>query len=818
MKARALGVGFAALFFLGGPAGAQTSPGSPREIYEALNRVRVDEQAVYPVQHLELRRGDVRLAFDEGTLAFLTPCNGHITGAVFSGRGHALAAPRDPVEKQQLARFLGRPVLDEEFRTAYLRFTDETAEELQKQLRETRAAAAENREYAAQWNTIAGPMNPPHALRILADWIAEEPRPYFYAALEGLRTGAFEVVLDARREETLTMGQMHAADGANLYDVWAAYRPGGNAPPAPAFRALRYAIETAVLPDHSLEGTATIAVRAERGGERLLAFELSRNLAAESVSGAGGEELDFFQNEGLNKQERSQRGNDALYVALPRAARRGEEFALRVRYRGRVISDAGNGVLYVGERGSWYPHLGGADSFADYELTLRWPRRLRLVATGTKLEEHEEGEFRVGRWRTEKPVSVAGFNLGEYASTSLDSGAYAVEVYANRQLEEALRKRLAAPDSAPDNAPGATVRGARPFGVPPSARMELPAAAPNPADMLRQLAREISSSIHFYESYSGPFPYRQLQVSQIPGTFGQGWPGLLYISTFSFLPAEAQQRAGLSTAAQEHFTELVPFHEVAHQWWGNVVGWQSYRDQWVTEAIANYLALLFADSQKKPERTLRDWLERYRKQLLTKSEGAEAPPAEIGPLTLGSRLNSSKSPAGFDQVVYGKGTWVMHMLRMQLRQPGSRNPDARFEALLRTLATKYANRALSTGDLQREVEAVMTPAMAVEGGRSMDWFFEEWVRGVGIPHYRVKYSVKSGEDGGYVVRGKLQQTGVPRGFVTPVPLYASTGGGRSVALGTVVASGEETSFRFTTPSAPRKILIDPQMTLLCVAE
>ncbi|MBZ5701903.1 MAG: hypothetical protein LAN84_08645 [Acidobacteriia bacterium] len=808
-------MGLAALFVLGAPAGAQTSPSSPREIYEALNRVRVDEQAVYPVQQLELRRGDVRLAFDEGTLAFLTPCNGRITGAVFSGRGHALAAPRDPVEKQQLARFVGAPVLDQEFRTAYLRFTDDTAGELQKQLRATQAAAGENREYAARWNTIAVPMNPAHALRILADWIAEEPRPYFYAALEGLRTGTFEVVLDARREEALSIGQMHAADGASVYDVWAAYRPGGDAPPAPAFRALRYAIETTVLADRALEGTSTIAVRAERGGERLLAFELSRELAAESVRGGGGEELAFFQNEGLNKQERSRRGNDVLYVALPRAARRGEEFTLRVRYRGRVISDAGNGVLFVGERGSWYPHLGAADSFAEYELTLRWPRRLRLVATGTKLEEHEEGEFRAGRWRTEKPVTVAGFNLGEYASTSLDSGAYTVKVYANQQLEEALRQRLTPPASAP---PDARQVEARPFGIPAIGRMELPAAAPSPADRLQQLSKEISASIRFYEVYSGAFPYRQLQVSQIPGTFGQGWPGLLYLSTFSYLPAEAQQRAGLSTAGQEHFTELVPFHEVAHQWWGNVVGWQSYRDQWVNEAIASYLALLFADSQKKPERTLRDWLERYRKQLLTKSEGADVASAEIGPLTLGNRLSSSKSPEGFEQVVYGKGAWVMHMLRMQLRQPGSRNPDARFVALLRTLAAKYAYRALSTGDLQREVEAVMTPGMAVEGGRSMDWFFEEWVRGVGIPHYRVEYGVKRGENGGYVVRGKLRQTGVPRGFVAPVPLSASLGGGRSVALGTVVASGEETSFRFTTASAPRKIVIDPQMTLLCVAE
>ena len=815
MKARTLGVGLAALFSLAAPSGAQTPPNSPREIYDALNQVRVDDAAVYAVQQLELRRGDVRMAFDEGTLAFLTPCAGRITGAVFSGRGHALAAPRDAVEKQQLARFLDAPVLDQEFRTAYLRFTDETAAELQKQLRAARIEPGENREYAARWNAIASPLNPPHALRILADWIADTPRPYFYAALEGLRTGTFDVMLDARREEALAIGQAHTEGGASYYDLWAAYQPPGAAPPPdPAFRALRYAIETSVRGDRSLAGTSTIAVRAERGGERMLVFELSRELAAESVTGASGEELLFFQNEGLHKRERSRHGNDALYVILPRAARPGEEFTLRLRYGGSVISDAGNGVLFAGARGTWYPHLGGTDSFAGYELTLRWPRRLRLVATGTKLEEHEEGEYRAGHWRTEKPVLVAGFNLGDYASESLADGAYSVEVYANRQLEEALRKRLAPAEGVPD----ARLPATRAMRVPPAELMKIPLPAPSPAAMLHQLAREISTSVRFYEGYSGPFPFRELKVSQIPGTFGEGWPGLLYISTYSFLPAEAQQRAGLTAAGQEHFTELVPFHEVAHQWWGNVVGWRSYRDQWINEAIANYLALLFADSQKKPQRTLRDRLERYRKQLLTRGPNEDVPPAEIGPLTMGNRLSSSKSPEGFEQVVYGKGAWVMHMLRMQLRQPGSRNPDERFVALLHTLVSKYAYRALSTEELQREVEAVMTPGMAIEGGHSLDWFFEEWVRGVGIPRYHVEYSVKPAEGGGYAVRGKLRQRGVPRGFVAPVPLYVRTAEGKSVALGTVVAAGEETSFRFTTPSAPRKILIDPQMTLLCVAE
>ena len=168
-------------------------------------------------------------------------------------------------------------------------------------------------------------------------------------------------------------------------------------------------------------------------------------------------------------------------------------------------------------------------------------------------------------------------------------------------------------------------------------------------------------------------------------------------------------------------------------------------------------------------------------------------------------------------MIYGKGAWVIHMLREMLRQPGAKNPDARFTALLHTLATKYAYRALSTADLQHEVEAVMTPAMDLEGGRSMEWFFEQWVRGTGIPHYRVEFSVHP-SDKGYLVRGKLFQEGVPHSFVAPVPLYASQGGAHNAPLGVVVATGPETSFHFTTLSEPHKIVVDPQMTLLCITQ
>jgi hypothetical protein len=807
-----VGVRIAVLWCLFAPLAFPATDRSPHELYDAINSLRVDPSNAFPIvptNRIELRRGDAVLSFEEGTIAFFTPLDGQITGAVFSGRGHILAVPRDPVEKQQMGRFLGAPVLDQAFVNAYMRFTDGTADDFLRQFRAANIAPQTQVSILSEWDATLSQLNPRHTLRILLDHLSPNPQPCFYAGLDGASTGPFDVVLDAEREEPFLLGQVHKSGGKAFYDVWTSHRlPDSTGRPA-AFHALNYSLETSILPNNSLDATAAVRVRAETGKDRALVFQLLRTLVIDKITAEHDETLDFFQNEGMSLQERGARGNDYLYVVLPEAPARQQEFTLHFHYRGNVIEDAGNGVLFVGARESWYPHLGDASEFASYDFMMRWPHKLRLIATGSKLEEHEEGDFRVGHWKSEKPMSVAGFNLGDYASASVASAGHSLDIYANRLLEENLRSRLNPSTSDVISLPTS------PYGV-QATPITSPRPTPSPADALKQLGKEIDSSIRFYETLSGPFPFHNLSVSQIPGTFGQGWPGLLYVSTYSFLSSEAQQRAGLNTTGQEHFTELVPYHEVAHQWWGNVVGWSSYRDQWINEAIANYLALLFADTKKNPDHTLHVWLTRYRQQLVEKSSSTAEPAGEIGALTLGIRLNSSKSPSAYEQVIYSKGAWIIHMLREMLRQPRTKTPDARFTALLQTLVTKYAYRALSTEDLQREVEAAMTPAMDLEGGHSMEWFFEQWVRGAGIPHYRVEFTAHQTEKE-FLVRGKLFQTGVPHSFITSVPLYIG-GSGHNTFLGTVVAAGEETSFHFVAPVAPRKIIIDPQMTLLSTSE
>ena len=789
---------------------------SLRETLAALNALQLDSQNVYTVTNkdrVELRKGDAVLSFQDGKIAFFQPYRGQVTGFVFTGIGHVLAIPRDPVEKQQLARFLGAPVLDQQFLSAYIRFTDNSAQELLHELERAGVTPQPNEHIAFVWQSGLDRLNASHSMRILGERVSPSLPHFFHAGLDGAVTGPFDILLDPTRAENFMLGQPRTADKTVYYDLWASYALPGFTPPPIPFDALRYRIDTTIHADNSLEGGTSIDFHALAGSQQILEVQLARSLKVSSVTSESGEALPFFQNEGLTEQEVNTRGHDTLIVFLSKPPAADSNFTLNFRYAGNVIEDAGNGVLFVGARESWYPHYGDASEFAQYQLTFHWPKRLRLVATGTKSEEREDGDTRTATWTTDIPVTQTGFNLGEYASTAVTAENYTIEVYANKQLEEILRALLA-------KAPVPEAPIPDPFFTHPPLEATAPQIPPSPASFLKQLAHEIDSAIHFDETYSGPFPYKNLEVSQIPGTFGQGWPGLLYLSTYSFLPEDAQSRAGLSTAGRSFFNDVVPFHEVGHQWWGNVVGWSSYHDQWIDESIAEYLALLFADSEKSPEHMLNTWLDRYRKRLTAKSEEEDRAPTEIGPVIAGTRLNSSRSPNAYSVVVYAKGAWILHMLREMLRQPNAargKDPDARFTAWLRTLETKYAQKSLTTADLQREVEAVMTKSMDLEGGHSMEWFFAEYVRGTGIPRYKVEFTTKH-TDKGYQIRGRLLQSGVSESFIAPVPLYASNVMGRTAYLGTVIVTSEETTFSFTSPVEPHKLLIDPHMTLLCVPE
>ena len=112
------------------------------------------------------------------------------------------------------------------------------------------------------------------------------------------------------------------------------------------------------------------------------------------------------------------------------------------------------------------------------------------------------------------------------------------------------------------------------------------------------------------------------------------------------------------------FRDLLLAHEVAHQWWGNIVTSGSYHHEWLMEALANYSAMMYLESKMGPKAT-ETALEPYRQTLLLKGPDGETAESE-GPVVQGRRLEGSNNPNASIAVIYGKGTWIIHMLRRRM--------------------------------------------------------------------------------------------------------------------------------------------------------
>ncbi len=120
-------------------------------------------------------------------------------------------------------------------------------------------------------------------------------------------------------------------------------------------------------------------VRIRRGSPRTLLFELSRYLKIDSIQQEG-RPLEFLQNQALDGTQLRRKGNDLVAVIFPAPLRAGDELNLRFSYEGEVLSEAGKGLLYVGERGTWYPSFGLSP--AEFDLEFEFPAGWTLVATG----------------------------------------------------------------------------------------------------------------------------------------------------------------------------------------------------------------------------------------------------------------------------------------------------------------------------------------------------------------------------------------------------------------------------------------------------
>jgi len=568
--------------------------------------------------------------------------------AVFVGDGEFTLTPAIGVERAYLRLVIDKETVNEAFDRAVLCFTDETYQEVKRQ------------EQAGDHE-----LRTPDVLRDFHKRLryrTERPRSMleYLLAYEGVenieaeilaslynpkRPGFFSAYIFGRKHGDLryhvrpygVLPQMLAPEEVALLNVdpqgneegiWYLghfeneYKTGraSSEEDKRVIDAEHYRIETVIDRGDKLTASAELTFTALTEGDRVLNFGLLPTLRVTRVTLAGEREVNFIQE---NRKE-----DGSFYIVLPEPLVKGKQYKLTMEYQGnKVVEDAGGGSFSVGARTSWYPSVNAFNDRATFDLTFKVPNKYTLVGVGKLVKEWREDEFAASQWVSDVPLAVAGFNYGRFKKKELTDAdtKYQIEGYATSELPDYLRRF--------EGIGGMT-----------------------PSRMTENAMVEAQNSIRIFSKYFGEAPYGRVAITQQPQpNFGQSWPTLVYLPVTAFLDSTQRwmMMGGNAFRFADFIQEVTP-HEVAHQWWGHIVGWSSFHDQWLSEGFADFSASLYLQlTEPKPDKYLR-FVDRWREAILNKNQfGRRA--NDAGPIWMGLRLNTYRTPGAYNRLVYPKG-------------------------------------------------------------------------------------------------------------------------------------------------------------------
>jgi hypothetical protein len=574
-----------------------------------------------------------------------------------------------------------------------------------------------------------------------------------------------------------------------------------------------YRVETTVRRQTDLSGVTTIWLRALSPGLRLLPIDLNPGLRLAEASveaapagdpttcrecrqGWGGSPPDVgaaIQATGAGEpapqaaaviQENAKEDGGDAAVILPRALAKGEEILLRLAYQGdAVLKDAGDKNYYVEARTSWYPNLGVFSDPAPFDLVYQVPAGNLVVSVGRLGTTRQAGGQETTEWHTDGGIRVAGFNYGRFKKLARRDETTGIDfaVFTNPGTPDAVRSLNAAMQGEPRGTTGLLPPGTL-YNTAPQASL----GVINTARLAEAAMDDAVNAARIFTTYFGPLAERHVAITQQSQfIFGQSWPSLIFLPYISFLDGTQRQRLGLASAADA--VDQIGFHELSHQWWGHLVGAATYRDVWLEEGFAEFSAALAVQHTQGWGAYDRFWRAARLRILATPRHSAVAS-VDAGPITQGFRVATASSPFAYQAIVYSKGAYVLHMLRMLLWDGAAAEPDRRFIEMMHDYTTSFGGRQATTADFQRVVERHMVPAMNAAGDGRMDWFFRQWVYGVEAPRYVTDLHVRTAE-GRIHIDGKVRQEGVADDFHAALPIYLEFERHQYVRVGQVMLAG-----------------------------
>jgi hypothetical protein len=710
-----------------------------------------------------LQRDAAEIRFGPGELFLCSAVADRVCGAVYVGSGTFLLRPPTQVEREQLARTVGADSLEVRFAAAALVFDDSTLAELERLgpfgARAPPAAAAavagECVRYLFGTEKKQRDLDP-----VVAKAVLEAGHDgMFYAHLApkggdpvffGIDSRASEAVSALRRPPDDRVGSDREVVTQFARAEELVLDPDSDV--RGSVDEQRYRIEASIADDLDFEAVTTVDLLAVVEGERWLPFLLAGDLEVDSVR-VDGEPASWF------KGEKSSR----VWVRLNRPSAKGAPLTIRFRYHGRLLERTGDWITLL-ESVGWYPrHVPKARALFD--LTFRVPSQFQFACVGRPRGSRRDGRFTTSRWVTDRPVRNASFALGFFKEF---------------EVKDARIPPLRVQMAASGHTELASALGQE--GITSGRAMD------------QQVAADAANSLAFFAQIYGPPPDSALVVTETAERHGEAFPGLIRLAWTTFQDTRASGS-----------DEMFRAHEVAHQWWGLGLDFKTYHDQWLSEAAAEYSALWYLQAVRGDNRrffaTLKDW----REEVLSNRQYLLGRGPKTGPVWLGVRNSTSTTRGDYGLVVYRKGAWVLHMLRNLLLDLDTMS-DARFTGLMRDFYRTYAGRAASTTDFQFLAEAHV--------GQGLSWFFDQWVYGTGVPTYDFAWTSEPAGEGRFLVRCRVEQTGVPPSFRMYVPVKVEFAGGR-FARTRVLVEGARSEFTLPVPLAPQEVVFNDLSSVLC---